>query len=317
MTNDQIFSQSNLTYLLVTAIVGYSVYIIFGRTKKYPSNYVPSNQSDLIDFLHYHRRMVFNKRVIKTLKYVDRSKFLGENGKKDMKKYSDDPKPIGFNATISAPHMHAIGLDLLGDFLPVGGRALDIGSGSGYVSACLSHMVGPSGKVIGVEHIEELVEQSKLNIESLDPKLLENIEFTTGDGLIGYAEGGPYDVIYAGAAAPTLPIDLINQLKPNGRMVIPVGPENLFHELMVVTKDANSKITITSQGVVRFVPLTSKEKQMAVDHLPNVTKVHNIGGQKTLVRVDYFPAPDTANLKKIEEELNKKIQESSKNKIVQ
>lgn len=103
--------------------------------------------------------------------------------------------------------------------------ALDIGSGSGYLAACMAEMVGPTGKVIGVEHIDELVALSKRNVEHDKPEFLRDgrLSFFVGDGRLGWPANAPYDAIHVGAAAPHIPKALIEQLKPGGSLVIPVG----------------------------------------------------------------------------------------------
>lgn len=88
--------------------------------------------------------------------------------------YMDAPYSIGYGATISAPHMHAYALEALKDKLVDGSRALDVGSGSGYLTSCMAHMVGPSGTVFGVEHIKELVKQSEENIRRDCSELLDS-----------------------------------------------------------------------------------------------------------------------------------------------
>ncbi|GMR62900.1 hypothetical protein PMAYCL1PPCAC_33095, partial [Pristionchus mayeri] len=88
--------------------------------------------------------------------------------------YVDSPITIGYNATISAPHMHARALQELEGQLVEGAKALDIGSGSGYLTAAMAIMVGPRGKVVGIEHIPELVEMSKRNIEKHHGDLLSS-----------------------------------------------------------------------------------------------------------------------------------------------
>eukprot|EP01132_Coremiostelium_polycephalum_P001137 gene1137-1443_t len=193
------------------------------------------------------------------MKFVDRGLFI-PNVTTD--KYADEPKPIGYGATISAPHMHAIQLEFLAQHLKPGCRALDIGSGSGYIAACMADLTGPTGRVVGIEHIPQLVEQSKRNINQLDPSLMNRISIMEGDGAKGYREGGPYDAIHVGASAPReIPQELINQLKIGGRLVIPVE-SSIYDELLIVDKGQDSKITVTSGGSVKFVPLTTKDKQL-------------------------------------------------------
>ncbi|GFQ00486.1 protein-l-isoaspartate o-methyltransferase 1 [Phtheirospermum japonicum] len=165
---------------------------------------------------------------------IDRALFVPEG----TPPYDDSPMQIGYNATISAPHMHAMCLELLEDHLKPGMHALDVGSGTGYLTACFVVMVGPQGRAVGVEHIPELVESSIKNIQkSAAAPLLKEGSFSVhvGDGRQGWPEFGPYDAIHVGAAAPEIPTALIEQLKPGGRLVIPVG--NIFQDLQVVDKN--------------------------------------------------------------------------------
>lgn len=88
--------------------------------------------------------------------------------------YADTPHQIGYGATISAPHMHAFALEAAKDCLVEGAKVLDVGSGSGYLTSCLAHMVGHRGTVFGVDHIRELVEQSRKSIHRDNPELLSS-----------------------------------------------------------------------------------------------------------------------------------------------
>jgi len=100
---------------------------------------------------------------------VDRSHYMN-----DSDPYRDAPGVIGYGATISAPHMHAFALTVLEDQLVDGAKVLDVGSGSGYLTACFAHMVEPNGKVYGIEHIAELVKISRQNILRDCPELIDN-----------------------------------------------------------------------------------------------------------------------------------------------
>lgn len=139
---------------------------------------------------------------------------------------------------------HAYASEHLLPYLRPGARVLDVGSGSGYLVAVFAHLVGPSGKVVGIEHVPELVEWSEKNLrkdgfgKSLDDK---SIEMIAGDGRKGYEQGGPYDAIHVGAAAPTVPQELIDQLASPGRMFIPVG--TYMQSIEQIDKDANGKVT--------------------------------------------------------------------------
>jgi len=205
--------------------------------------------------------LIASKRIEAAMLSVDRANYTSGTP------YEDSPQPLGYGATISAPHMHAEMLERLEPFLKPGNRALDVGSGSGYLSACMAVLVSEGyakGKVVGIEHISELSDMSIKNVEKDHPEFLRDnvIEFRVGDGRQGWAQEGPYDAIHVGAASPSIPRDLIDQLKKSGRMLIPVGPPTGDQHLVQVDKDANNRVTQEVVTGVRFVPLTSKEKQL-------------------------------------------------------
>ncbi|GAA0178180.1 methyltransferase [Lithospermum erythrorhizon] len=203
--------------------------------------------------------VVRSKKVAEVLESVDRALFVPEG----TPPYIDSPMSIGFNVTISAPHMHAMCLELLENNLQPGMRALDIGSGTGFLTACFALMVGSDGHAVGVEHIPELVARSIKNIETsaAAPLLKEgSLKVHVGDGRLGWPEFAPYDAIHVGAAAPEIPPALIEQLKPGGRLVIPVG--NKFQDLQVIDKNSDGSLSVRSETSVRYVPLTSRESQL-------------------------------------------------------
>ncbi|KAJ6802367.1 protein-L-isoaspartate O-methyltransferase-like [Iris pallida] len=200
-----------------------------------------------------------SKKVAEVMETIDRGLFVPDGNPP----YLDSPMPVGYNATISAPHMHATCLELLVDHLQPGMRALDVGSGSGYLTACFAMMVGPEGRAVGIEHIPELVPASIENIKrSAASQLLKDgsLSIHCADGRLGWPELAPYDAIHVGAASPEIPRPLIDQLKPGGRMVIPVG--TFFQDLEVVDKKLDGSISVHTVTSVRYVPLTSREAQL-------------------------------------------------------
>ncbi|KAF8633135.1 hypothetical protein AX17_004636 [Amanita inopinata Kibby_2008] len=176
--------------------------------------------------------------------------------------YEDAPQRIGHGATISAPHMHAYAVENLLPYLKPGAKVLDIGSGSGYLVAIFHHLVGESGKVVGIEHIPELVDWSVENLkkDGLGKALDANqIEVFAGDGREGYPEKGPFDAIHVGAAAPKVPSSLLDQLASPGRMFIPVGV--YMQDVQQIDKDENGTVTQHPIMNVSYVPLTDRDKQ--------------------------------------------------------
>ncbi|XP_010912938.2 protein-L-isoaspartate O-methyltransferase isoform X2 [Elaeis guineensis] len=203
--------------------------------------------------------VIKTKKVAEVMETIDRGLFVPDGNSA----YIDSPMPIGYNATISAPHMHGTCLELLKEHLQPGMHALDVGSGTGYLTACFAMMVGLQGRAVGVEHIPELVASSIENVKRSAASSLLNggsLSLHVADGRQGWPEQAPYDAIHVGAAAEKIPQPLLDQLKPGGRMVIPVG--SFFQDLQVVDKKLDGSISIRSETSVRYVPLTSRAAQL-------------------------------------------------------
>ncbi|XP_014296761.1 protein-L-isoaspartate(D-aspartate) O-methyltransferase [Microplitis demolitor] len=212
------------------------------------------------ELVQYLKRsgIIKSDRVFEAMCAVDRGKYVIRGNP-----YVDSPQGIGYGVTISAPHMHAYALEYLEDKLKNGKRALDIGSGSGYLTACMGMMVSPDGVAIGIDHISELQALATRNIKADNPELLESgrVKLFVGDGREGYPAGAPYDAIHVGAAAKETPHALIDQLAPGGRLIVPIGPEGADQKLVQIDKTMSGEIQQRSLMGVVYVPLTDKERQ--------------------------------------------------------
>jgi protein-L-isoaspartate(D-aspartate) O-methyltransferase len=182
--------------------------------------------------------------VLTAMARVPREMFVPDHLR--SRAYDDMPLPIGFNQTISAPHMVAIMCDLL-DLHPQM-VVLEVGGGCGYHAAVMADLVGTQGHVYSVERIPELVAQARKNLVAAG---IENVTMIEGDGSIGLPEHAPYDRISVAATAPRVPEPLQQQLKRGGIMVLPVGLG--FQELVLVTRK-NGFVVEEKMGVA-FVPL--------------------------------------------------------------
>ena len=197
--------------------------------------------------------------VIKAMRAVPRAKFLPA----DAQAYStvDSPLPIGFGQTISAPHMVAIMNEAL--HLEVGHKVLEVGAGSGWHAATIAEVIAPKeaprsewGHVFTVEIVQSLADAARRNI--INAGYGDRVTIINADGSRGYAEKAPFHRIVVTAAAPKVPKPLVDQLKSEGVMLIPVGSASLFQSLLKITKQADGKIKEENLGGVAFVPLTGE-----------------------------------------------------------
>jgi len=169
--------------------------------------------------------------------------------------YLNSPLPIGHGQTISQPFIVAIMTELL-DLQP-DDVVLEVGTGSGYQAAILALL---ARQIYSIEVVPELAEHAR---QALAAEGCRNVEVKCGDGALGWPEHAPYDAIIVTAAAAEIPQALIDQLKPGGRMIVPVGPPGRAQELVRVIKDAANRVTEQSVLGVAFVPLISVEPSPA------------------------------------------------------
>jgi protein-L-isoaspartate(D-aspartate) O-methyltransferase len=200
-------------------------------------------------------RTAFDPLVMDALEQVPRDAFVPP----ETLAYAFDngPLPIGEGQTISQPYMVALMTDLL-EPRPTQ-TILEIGTGSGYQSAILAQLVK---QVYSLEIIPSLAAQAAELLARLG---YNNIEIRTGDGHLGWPEHAPYDGIIITAAATRIPQALIDQLKPGGRMVIPIGQPCLPQELFLINKAPTGKLHARRVLGVAFVPMTGSESTEAAD----------------------------------------------------
>ncbi len=158
------------------------------------------------------------------------------------------PLPIGHGQTISQPYIVALMTELLAP--KAGDVVLEVGTGSGYQAAVLAEL---GARVYTIEIVPPLANSAALRLEQLG---YSNVEVRLGDGYYGWPEHAPFDGIIVTAAANAIPPPLIEQLKPGGRMLIPVGAPFSAQELIVLVKDTKGKVSTRSVLPVAFVPLT-------------------------------------------------------------
>ena len=200
---------------------------------------------------HETGRIALDPRVMSAMRTIPRHHFVPAELRSAA--YANRPLPIGHGQTISQPYIVALMTDLLRT-QPTD-VVLEIGTGSGYQAAVLSPLVK---QVYSVEIIAPLAQQAKTRLQTLGYK---NVIPRHADGYNGWKEAGPFDSIIVTAAATHIPPPLIQQLKPGGRMIIPVGGPFATQSLMLVEKTAAGKVRTRQVLPVRFVPLTRPKGQ--------------------------------------------------------
>ena len=196
-------------------------------------------------------RGVADPAVLAAMEHVPRHRFVPEHYLRDA--YRDSPLPIGYGQTISQPYIVAYMTELLA--VKPGDRVLEIGTGSGYQAAVLSEL---TPHVFTIEILDTLGAEAAERLASLG---YGTIEAKVDDGYYGWQENGPFDAIIVTCAAGHIPPPLIEQLRPGGRMVIPVGPVYDVQYLIRATKDDEGAIRSERLLPVRFVPMTGRVQE--------------------------------------------------------
>ncbi len=205
---------------------------------------------DIADEIAFTRaeigRAAFDPRVLAALAAVPREEFVP--AERRLFAYANGALPIGHGQTISQPYIVALMTDLLAP--RPDDIVLEIGTGSGYQAAVLSRLVR---QVYSIEIVAPLALAARERLERLG---CANVAVRHGDGYRGWAEHAPFDGIVVTAAAPHVPPPLVEQLKPGGRLVIPVGHPGGYQQLRLVEKDAAGAVGQRDLLAVAFVPLT-------------------------------------------------------------
>ena len=203
----------------------------------------------------YTRRMTgkgtLDPKVKAAILSTPRDKFVAKTYIENA--FDNGPLPIGFGQTISQPYIVALMTDLLE--LEADDVVLEIGTGSGYQAAILSQLCK---QVYTIEYVDALADIAKARFEKLG---YSNIESTAGNGFNGWPEYAPYDAIIVTAAARQIPGPLLEQLKPGGRMVIPLGRPYSHQELTLVEKDEGGELDIRDILAVAFVPFLGESDE--------------------------------------------------------
>jgi len=203
-------------------------------------------QRTIIDAERLGRVPVENEAVLAAMRKVPRHRFV--SGAQVAQAHADRPLPIGHGQTISQPYIVARMSELLEP--REDHKILEIGAGSGYHAAVLAEV---AAEVYTIEIVEELAESAAERLAELG---YDNVHVKQGDGYYGWEEHAPFDGIVVTAAASHIPPPLVEQLKPGGRMIIPVGPPLQIQQLMLVEKREDGSVVQRSIIPVQFVPFT-------------------------------------------------------------
>jgi protein-L-isoaspartate(D-aspartate) O-methyltransferase len=194
------------------------------------------------------RRGVEDSATLAAMRAIPRDEYVPERYRR--RAYGDHPLPIGHGQTISQPYIVAYMTEIL---QPVPGmKVLEVGTGSGYQASVLAQI---GCEVYTIEIFQALAERAR---ERLDRLGFDQVKIRHADGHFGWTEAAPFDAVIVTAAAGFIPPALVEQLKPGGRMVIPVGSVYGIQNLILVQKDAAGEVGTRNLLPVRFVPMLSR-----------------------------------------------------------
>ncbi|XP_008468532.1 protein-L-isoaspartate O-methyltransferase 1-like [Diaphorina citri] len=178
----------------------------------------------------------------------------------------DIPHNIGHNAFMESPSDHCLVLELLSGHLKYGDKVLEIGTGSGYLTTLFGAMVGISGKVYTIEHIPELLEAARKRVKAKAETYIKRINFYVGQGKNGLQKEAPYSAIYVSGSVDNIPIELIKQLKPGGRLLVPIKSDPKEDPILtIIDRYMNNTVVTTEVQCVFIEPLRELQEQRSLN----------------------------------------------------
>jgi len=245
----------HLSFCHVAASVLLGSVLAFAGTSHADDAGFAVQRSDMVAEVELYARLArdaiggaIDESVLRSLGTVDRHEFVPDNQKRFA--YENRPLPIGYGQTISQPYIVALMTDLIEP--DEDDVVLEIGTGSGYQAAILANLVR---QVYSIEIVPPLAQQAKARLERLG---YDNVTTRLGDGYYGWEEYAPFDSIVVTAAASHVPPPLVRQLRPGGRMIIPVGGRFMTQQLLLIEKTEQGEVKSYQIAAVRFVPLTGE-----------------------------------------------------------
>jgi len=241
--NDILMKLENSKKLIGALCLVFSAGCLTQQKAKAPNYYASQRTKMVAEQLK--SRDIVNQKVLEAMEKVPRHEFVLPEYRSQA--YGDFPLPIGMGQTISQPYIVAFMTQAVKP-QPTD-KVLEVGTGSGYQAAVLAELVK---EVYTIEIVQELADTAKARLKRLK---YDNVHVRFGDGYLGWKEAAPFDVVVVTAGADHVPQPLLEQLKPKGRLIMPVGAYTV-QELQIHLKDEEGKIRMYTSHPVRFVPLT-------------------------------------------------------------